>query len=107
MAGFKPDQRHLTIQGRLFHFVSYEGGSVSRRSPEPAYPAMWYLMVEGHRCPVVPCDPTLSSAELESALATWVLSNALVPVEPTQVPLPAAAPAMSTHRRWSNWWGPA
>lgn len=106
MAAFKPEQRHLTIQGRAFHFVSYEGGSTSRGNPEPAYPAMWYLMVEGHRCPVVPCDPTLSSAELETTLAAWVVSNALGPVEP-RAPAPTDGPAAAGTRRWSNWWGPA
>jgi hypothetical protein len=106
MAGFKPEQRHLTIQGRLFHFVSYEGGSTSRRSPQPAYPAMWYLMVEGHRCPVVPCDPTLSSAEVDGTLAAWVVSNALGPVV-APAPVTTAGHPAANPRRWSNWWGPA
>ena len=55
MTAFRPQQRHLTIQGRRFHFVSYEGRPANHRRAQLAYPAMWYLMVEGRRRPVLPC----------------------------------------------------
>jgi len=105
MAKFKPEQRHLTIQGRAFHFVSYEGGSTHRRSPQPPDPAMWYLMVEGRRWPVLPCDPQLSPVEIDTTLAAWVVANALGPVKaPDPVFLPG--PTLTTQPRWANWWGP-
>jgi len=99
---FKPQQRYLTIRGREYHFVSYEGRSASRRHPQPA-PAMWYLMVEGHRCPVVPCNPALSPADLDAALAAWVSSNAQGPA-PVRAAGLAVGAISSIARRAGNWW---
>jgi hypothetical protein len=103
MSKYKPQQRHLTILGREYHFVSYEGHSANRRNAQPADPAMWYLMVEGRRCPVVPCDPTLSPEELDTVLAAWVASNALGPAPSSArvVPVDRTDPAV---RRWADWW---
>jgi hypothetical protein len=104
MSRFKPDQRHLTIQGRGFHFVSYEGGPAQRKQAQPADPAMWYLMVEGRRRAVGPCNPQLTSVEIDTALTAWAVRHALGPTE-----LGAAmesAPLSTTQPRWANWWGP-
>lgn len=86
MSAFKAQQRHLTIRGRDFHFVSYEGSRGNVQRARLPYPAMWYLMVEGRRCPAFPCDPSLSLPELDAALGAWAQDNALGPVE---VPSPA------------------
>lgn len=80
VTAFKPQQRHVTIRGRPFHFVSFEGRRANRRRAQLAYPAMWYLMVDGRRCPVLPCDASLSPPELDAALRDWAEDNALGPV---------------------------
>lgn len=90
MSTFKSDQRHLTINGRHFHFVSYEGRPANERSGEPAAPPTWYLMVEGRRCPVFPCIADRSDEDLESALAAWIKANALGPADQSGQRRPAA-----------------
>jgi hypothetical protein len=105
MSAFKPQQRHLTIRGRAFHFVSYEGRPTNRRRAQLPYPAMWYLMVEGRRCPVLPCDTTLSLPQLDAALSAWAEDNALGPVESTPV-APTISRAAGNNPRYENWWGP-
>jgi hypothetical protein len=100
MSSHKPQQRHITIRGRNFHFVSYQGSRGNPQRAQLPYPAMWYLMVEGRRCPVLPCDPSLSPTELDATLAGWVEDNALGPVESAHlIPLGPARPT-------ENWWGP-
>ena len=104
MSGFQPQQRHLTIRGRAFHFVSYEGSTGSSRRAQLPYPSMWYLMVEGRRCVVFPCDAGVPLPQLDAALTAWVEDNALGPVEaPPRHAAPQANPA---GRRYENWWGP-
>jgi hypothetical protein len=103
MTAFKPQQRQLTIRGRRFHFVSREGRPANHRRAQLAYPAMWYLMVEGRRCPVLPCDSSKSLPELDAALRDWAEDNALGPVEGT----PSPPSAISTGGRCQgNWRGP-
>jgi hypothetical protein len=92
VSAFKPQQRHLKIRGRLFHFVSYEGRPANHRRAQLAFPAMWYLMVEGRRCPVFPFDADQPLAELDAALQDWAEDNALGPVERTALPQ-ASTPA--------------
>jgi hypothetical protein len=101
---FTPQQRHLTIRGRPFHFVSYEGRPANPRREQPSYPPMWYLMVEGRRYPVLPCDPSLSLPQLDAALCAWAEDNALGPADAT--PVVPAIQATSPNRRYRNWWGP-
>jgi len=103
MGSFKPEQRHLVIRGRAFHFVLYEG-QPGRGSPKQgASPAVWYLMVEGRRCPVFACDPQRDAADTDAALIAWAEDNAVGPVvEPAVDRLTAAASV----RRRANWWGP-
>ena len=105
MATFRPDQRRLTVGDRTFHFVSYEAQEAIPRKDQEAQPAMWYLMVEGRRCPVFPYDPALDDAEVDAALLAWVSENDL-----DQVPTPEPA-ADDSHEaahssRNENWWGP-
>ena len=105
MSAFKPQQRHLTIRGRTFHFVSYEGGPTNRRREQLPDPAMWYLMVEGRRCPVLPLDTSLSASQVDAALSAWALDNALGPVESPPVP-PAVVRTAAPSPGHENWWGP-
>lgn len=83
MSKFTSEHRRLRIRSRLFHFVSHTGRLANFRLAHLAYPAMWYLMVEGRRCPVFPCDPSQSVPELDAALRDWAEDNALGPVEET------------------------
>jgi hypothetical protein len=79
MTVFKPQHRHLTIQGQPFHFVSDGGRPSNHRRSQLGYPAMWYLMVAGRRCPVLPCDSSRSPFELDAALRDYAEDNALGP----------------------------
>jgi hypothetical protein len=105
MTAFKPQQRHLTIRGRTFHFVSYEAQPANVARGQPGAPSMWYLMLEGRRCPALAYDPKQSLTDLDEALQAWAEGNALgeeraLPVEASQASPPAV-------RRTSNWWGPS
>ena len=86
MSAFKPQQRHLAIDGRTFHFVSYEAQPPNPRRGEEGGPAMWFLMVEGRRCPALNYDPAQDLMDVDAALAVWVEANALAPA-------PAAPPS--------------
>lgn len=99
MSAFKPQQRHLAIGGRTFHFVSYEGQPPNPRRGEAGGPPMWYLMVEGRRCPAMPCDPAQALPDVDRALARWAEAHALVPTEP--VP-----PSNARRQTRTQWWGP-
>jgi hypothetical protein len=81
LIAFKSEHRRLTIRSRHYHFVSHAGRPANFRRAQLGYPALWYLMVGGRRCPVFPCDPTLSSLELDVALRDWAEDNTLGPVE--------------------------
>lgn len=99
MSAFKPQQRRITIQGRPFHFVSYEGQPANATRGVPCLPAMWYLMVEGRRCPVFPFDPEVPAEAIDGLLSKWVADNGLVPEE-----TPAQAPsAPQAARRRPTW----
>jgi hypothetical protein len=104
MSAFKPQQRHLTIRGRIYHFVSYEGTPGNVKRQEPPQPAMWYLMVEGRRRAAFPCDPAQSLVDVDRALTRWVSANALAPSTPP-IPEPSAAEELARRRR-TSWWGP-
>jgi hypothetical protein len=105
MSAFKPQQRHLLIQGRTFHFVSYEGQPANLPKNQAACPPMWYLMAGGRRYAVVPCDPTQSEPDLNRSLTRWVVANALAPIEAEAPPKPTKQ--RSTIKRPTDWWGPA
>lgn len=79
MATFQPRQRRLKIRARQFHFVAYEATPGNAKRNEDPTPAMWYLMVEGRRCPVMPFEIAQPEEEVELALTEWVTDNALAP----------------------------
>lgn len=100
MSSHKPQQRHLIIRGRDFHFVSYQGSTGNPQRAQLPFPAMWYLMVEGRRCPVLPYEVGRSLAEVDAALTEWAEDNAIGPVESAH--LIRVGPV----RPNENWWGP-
>lgn len=73
--GAFPQQRHITIDGRPFHFVAYEGQPENRKRNQASEPAMWYLMVSGRRFPVGPFVATHSPEQLDKLLCKWVAAN--------------------------------
>lgn len=77
MSGFKPQQRRFLIDGRSFQFVAYEGQPENLARNRPAEPAMWCLMVEGRRCPVMPFVPTHTLEGLDRLLLRWIRANAM------------------------------
>jgi len=106
VSAFKPEQRRLTIRGRIFHFVSYEGQPANARRSQLPSPPMWFLMVEGRRCPVLPFDPDQSSSQVDAALSAWAEENALGPARPSPVK-PITKPRLGAQDpRSDNWWGP-
>ena len=76
MPAFKPDQRHLVVGGRTFHFVSYEGRPANAHRGEEEQPPMWYMMVAGRRFAMFPCDPAQDSAAIDKALERSVKASA-------------------------------
>ena len=102
MSAFKPQQRHLTVRDREFHFVAYEGSPTKLRAGQEPYPAMWYLMVEGRRCPALLFDSEQDLPQVDEALCAWAEDNAIGSMEPA----PAAPKAAAANRRYENWWGP-
>lgn len=72
MPSYKVEQRHVTFRGRDFHFVSYEGHGANERRGEVEEPAMWCLMNEGKRRPVMPQVAGQDEIELDRALLGWV-----------------------------------
>ena len=72
MSSHKVEQRRLSHRGREFHFVSYEAQVANERRGQPAIPAMWYLMIEGKRRPVLPHVLGQEPIELDGALLRWV-----------------------------------
>lgn len=72
MPANKNEQRRILIQGRQFHFVSYDATPANEKRGEVAVPPMWYLMNEGHRRPVMPHVPGQDPVTLERALSRWV-----------------------------------
>jgi hypothetical protein len=76
MSVYKVEQHRVTHRGRDFHFVSYEPRPADQRRGVPAVPAMWYLMQEGKRWPVMPQEPGLPLEAVERALRAWLETNA-------------------------------
>ena len=77
MSAFKPQQRYLTFAGRAFHFVAYEGRAENLAQNQPAQPPMWYLMLEGRRCPVTVFQGEQSEDQLDRMLTRWLQQNVL------------------------------
>jgi len=100
----KSEQHHITLQGRSLHFVAYGGTPANERRHEAAQPAMWYLMSEGKRHPVMPHVADQPLADLDRALRRWAKANACGPVSHSemQARLRQATADLSRH----EWWAP-
>ncbi len=88
------------IGKRQFHFVSYEGTPPNPRKGLPGREPMWYLMVEGRRCPALPYDPAQPLSDADRALERWARKNAFGPEKP------ARPKRMPRSRAATQWWGP-
>ena len=105
MSAFKSQQRLLNIRGRAFHFVSYEGQPANAKRGEEASPAMWYLMVEGRRCPALVWEQNQSLDDVDRDLTKWAAENAFGSIE-------SPAPTTGSNRngpveQTRHWWGPS
>ncbi len=94
MSSYKIEQRRILHRGREFHFVSYEGRIANERRGEDALPAMWYLMSEGKRQPVMPQVLGQDATDIERALVRWVDEHVFSPVA-----IPAPAPPRRSRSR--------
>jgi len=61
---------------------------------------MWYLMVEGRRCPALPYDPAQTLSDVDRALERWAYANAVGPARPKRTTRAARS------RPGTQWWGP-
>ncbi len=87
MGAFQTPQRYLTIRKRQFHFVAYEAiPGNPKRSVIPS-PAMWFLMVEGRRLPVMPYEKDQPDEAVDQQLTQWV-KETLGPARRTPQPTP-------------------
>ena len=102
MSAFKPQQRHLTIRDREFHFVAYEAREANKHRGEEASPAMWYLMRDGRRWPAIPWDANMPSDGVDASLIRWAEAEAMA--APVIAPRTVRKPA--PRREPSGWWGP-
>lgn len=72
MGSFKLEQRRVTLRGREFHFVSYEGQQANAARHLDATLPTWYLINSGKRWPVIPHEPGQEPGELDRLLAQWL-----------------------------------
>ena len=72
MGRFKVEQRRITLQGREFHFVSYEGQPANAARQQAATAPTWYLMSDGKRWLVMPHEPGQEPDELDGLLISWL-----------------------------------
>jgi hypothetical protein len=105
MSLYKPQQRHITVRDREFHFVSYEAHAADPRHDAEAEPEMWYMMRAGRRWAVMPRNPDQPAEETDALLREWAESNAFGDEEP--VPIAVAAAPRTRRRGNDNWWGPS
>lgn len=75
MSKVKTEQRHVTLRGRAFHFVSYEAAPGNPAREKPAIEAAWFLMSAGKRWFAVPHDPAQDPLELDHRLTQWLEQN--------------------------------
>ena len=78
MSSFKLEQRRLTLRGREFHFVSYEGQPENVARRQPATAPTWFLMCAGKRWPAIPHQPEMAADDVDRHLAAWVEQHVFV-----------------------------
>jgi hypothetical protein len=77
VSSHKPEQRHLFVRGRDFHFVTYDGQPANERRGEAAVPPMWFLMGPAKRWPVMPHVVGQSDEDVEKAMMSWLTAQGL------------------------------
>ncbi len=102
MSLYKPQQRHITVRDREFHFVSYEAHPADARHAAEAEPEMWYLMRAGRRWAVMPRNPDQVPEDTDDLLRVWAEENAFGAEAPVVTPPPASP--RTRRRRTDNWW---
>ncbi len=81
MGGFQTPQKYLTIRRRQFHFVAYEAVPGNPKRAVIPSPAMWFLMIEGRRLPVMPYEKDQPEPDVDRQLTQWV-KETLGPAQP-------------------------
>jgi len=72
MGGYKVEQRRLTVRGRGFHFVSYEGVPANPNKQLAATVPMWFMMSAGKRWAVMPHLLGQDPVELDRLFTEWL-----------------------------------
>jgi len=72
MGGYKVEQRRVTVRGRGFHFVSYEGTPANAHKQLAATVPMWFMMSAGKRWAVMPQQVGQDPLELDRLFTAWV-----------------------------------
>jgi len=72
MSSFKPQQHRLSLRGRQFHFVSYEGQPGNAARLQSATDPAWFMMSCGKRWAVMPYQAGQNGAELDRLFTEWL-----------------------------------
>lgn len=75
MSKAKIEQRRVTVRGREFHFVSYEGQPGNTTRMIEATGPSWFLMSAGKRWSVMPHDPGQPVDQTDQMLTQWLEAN--------------------------------
>jgi len=75
MGSYKVEQRRLTVRGRLFHFVSYEGTPANPAKHISATAPTWFMMLSGKRWAVMPHEVGQDPIELDRRFTEWLEIN--------------------------------
>ena len=103
MSAYKAEQHRFLLHGRDLHFVSYEGTPANAKHGQDAIPAMWYLMSEGKRHPVMLHVVGQNPEELDRELRHWAEENAFGPV--ASGVMRTRLGRHSADLRTRDWWG--
>jgi hypothetical protein len=79
MAGFKNEQRHIQLRGKVFHFISYEAHDAIPSKKVQAMPATWYLISANNRWPAIPHVADQDPMEVDDLLTEWLEEHVLAP----------------------------
>ncbi len=72
MGSYKVEQRRLSVRGRGFHFVSYEGTPANPAKRIAATAPTWFMMSAGKRWAVMPHQVGQDPLELDRLFTEWL-----------------------------------
>jgi hypothetical protein len=75
MSSYRVEQRRVSVRGRGFHFVSYEGTPANPAKQIAATAPMWFLMSAGKRWLVMPHQIGQDPLELDRLFTEWLDRN--------------------------------